>query len=192
MIEVWNVCFGLVVSTGRRNTRLVRSDGNVLTTLSSSASGIFAICCDLTRPTITRLARTFRPTRTRRRGERYMPSVAFCLSHFLADSIMCMYVFDFRQAQGPTSLTIGLTTKRKLAARSPWTPSAAACLRVQNRKAAHSAHRLHQGVSPGGGGGGGGCGGSCTRRLIAAITAGSGCRTGGMISSGGQPPPSAL
>jgi hypothetical protein len=30
-----------------------------LTTLSFSASGIFAICCDLTRPTITRLARTF-------------------------------------------------------------------------------------------------------------------------------------
>src|ERR1700716_3981681 len=38
--------------------RSVRSAGNVLTTLSCSASGIFAICCDLTRPTITRLART--------------------------------------------------------------------------------------------------------------------------------------
>jgi hypothetical protein len=25
--------------------------------------------------------------------------VAFCLRHFLADSIICMYVFDFRQAQ---------------------------------------------------------------------------------------------
>src|SRR6476660_7385249 len=40
--------------------RSVRSGGNVLTTLSCSASGISAICCDLTRPTITRLARTFR------------------------------------------------------------------------------------------------------------------------------------
>src|SRR5882757_7414299 len=79
--------------------RSVRSGGNVLTTLSCSASGISAICCGLTRPTITRLARTFRSTRTRRRRERYMPLVAFCLRHFLADSIMCMYVFDFRQAQ---------------------------------------------------------------------------------------------
>jgi hypothetical protein len=31
--------------------RSVRSGGNVLTTLSCSASGIFAICCDLMRPT---------------------------------------------------------------------------------------------------------------------------------------------
>jgi hypothetical protein len=46
--------------------RSVRSGGNVLTTLSCSARGISAICCDLTRPTITRLARTFRSTRTRR------------------------------------------------------------------------------------------------------------------------------
>ena len=29
-----------------------------------------------------------------------MPLVAFCLSHFLADSIICMCDFDFRQAQG--------------------------------------------------------------------------------------------
>src|SRR5580693_8525249 len=77
----------------------VRSGGNVLTTLSCSASGIFAICCDLTRPTITRLARTFRSTRTRDRREQYMPLVAFCLSHFLADFIICMCEFDFRQAQ---------------------------------------------------------------------------------------------
>jgi hypothetical protein len=27
-----------------------------------------------------------------------MPLVAFCLSHFLADFIICMSVFDFRQA----------------------------------------------------------------------------------------------
>jgi hypothetical protein len=77
--------------------RSVRSGGNVLTTLSCSASGIFAICCDLTRPTITRLVRTFLSTRTRRRRERYMPLVAFCLSHFLADFIICMCEFDFRQ-----------------------------------------------------------------------------------------------
>jgi hypothetical protein len=84
--------------TGIVKGRSVRSGGNVLTTLSCSASGIFAICCNLTRPTITRLARTFQSTRTRRRPERYMPLVALCLRHFLADSIICMYMFDFRQA----------------------------------------------------------------------------------------------
>src|SRR6202043_1131028 len=78
--------------------RSVRSGGNVLTTLSCSASGIFAICCNLTRPTITRLARTFHSTRTRRRREPYIPLVAFCLHHFLADFIICMCEFDFRQA----------------------------------------------------------------------------------------------
>src|SRR5229473_7136984 len=77
--------------------RSVRSGGNVLTTLSCSASGIFAICCDLTRPTITRLARTFQTTRTRRRREQYIPLAAFCLRHFLADFIICMCVFDFQQ-----------------------------------------------------------------------------------------------
>jgi hypothetical protein len=75
--------------------RSVRSGGNVLTTLSCSASGIFAICCDLTRPTITRLARTFRSTRARRRRERYMPLAAFYLRHFLADSIICMHFPTF-------------------------------------------------------------------------------------------------
>ena len=43
--------------------------------------------------------RTFQSTRTRRRREQYMPLVAFCLSHFLADSIICMCECDFRQAQ---------------------------------------------------------------------------------------------
>src|ERR1700680_2163427 len=85
--------------TGIVKGRSVRSGGNVLTTLSCSASGIFAICCDLTRPTITRLARTFQSTRTRRCREQYVPLVAFCLRHFLADSIIGMCVFDFRQAQ---------------------------------------------------------------------------------------------
>src|SRR5258706_4033644 len=79
--------------------RSVRSGGNVLTTLSCSASGIFVICCDLTRPTITRRARTFQSTRTRRRRVQYIPLVAFCLRHFLADFIICMCEFDFRQAQ---------------------------------------------------------------------------------------------
>ena len=31
--------------------------------------------------------------------QQYMPLVTFCPRHFLADSIICMYVFDFRQAQ---------------------------------------------------------------------------------------------
>src|SRR5258708_7341580 len=80
------------------NGRSVRSGGNVLTTLSCSASGISPICCDLTRPTITRLARTFRSTRTRHRREQYMPLVAFCLRHFSADFIICTCEFEFRQA----------------------------------------------------------------------------------------------
>src|SRR5712664_1721400 len=83
--------------------RSVRSGGNVLTTLSCSASGIFAICCDLTRPTIMRLARTCQSTRTRRCREQYMPLVALCLRHFWADFIICMCVFDFRQAQAERS-----------------------------------------------------------------------------------------
>src|SRR6202045_1329981 len=70
--------------------RSVRSGGSVLTTLSCSASGIFAICCDLTRPIITPLARTFQSTRTRRCREQHMPLVALCQRHFLADSIICM------------------------------------------------------------------------------------------------------
>src|SRR3984893_5698889 len=96
-------CHGASGTLGQRGLvkgRSVRSGGSVLTTLSCSASGIFAICCDLTQPTITRFARTFRSTRTRRRREQDMPLVAFCPSHFLADFIICMCVFDFRQAQG--------------------------------------------------------------------------------------------
>jgi hypothetical protein len=34
-----------------------------------------------------------------------MPLVAFCLSHFLADFIIYMCVFDFRQAQPSTAST---------------------------------------------------------------------------------------
>jgi hypothetical protein len=36
---------------------------------------------------------------TRRRREQYKPLVAFCLRHFLADFIICMCEFEFRQAQ---------------------------------------------------------------------------------------------
>src|SRR6202171_302698 len=79
--------------------RSVRYGGNVLTTLSCSASGIFATRCDLTRPTITRLARTFQSTRTRRRREQYMPLVAFCLRHSSADFTTNMSEFYFRQEQ---------------------------------------------------------------------------------------------
>ena len=46
----------------------------------------------------TVLWRTFHSTRTRRRREQYIPLVAFCLLHFLADFIICMWEFDFRQA----------------------------------------------------------------------------------------------
>ena len=60
---------------------------------------IFAICGDLAGPTVTRLARTLQSTRTRRRPERCMPLVAFCLRHFSADFIICTCEFEFRQAQ---------------------------------------------------------------------------------------------
>jgi hypothetical protein len=79
--------------------RSAQSDAIAWTMLSWSASGILAICCDLTRPIITRLARTFQSTRTRRCREQYMPLVALCQRHVLADSIIYMCVFDFRQAQ---------------------------------------------------------------------------------------------
>ena len=46
----------------------------------------------------TVLWRTFQSTRTRRRREQYIPLVSFCLRHFLADFIICMCEFDFRQA----------------------------------------------------------------------------------------------
>src|SRR6185312_15469671 len=104
--------------TGIVKGRSVRSGGNVLTTLSCSASGIFAICCDLTRPTITRLARTFQSTRTRRCREQYMPLVTFCLRHFLADSIICMYVFDFRQAQGTAIALVRFSHEVEMSKRS--------------------------------------------------------------------------
>ena len=48
------------------------------------------------RPTITRLARTFRSTRTRHRREQYMPLVAFCLRHFSADFIIWTCECEFR------------------------------------------------------------------------------------------------
>ena len=37
-----------------------------------------------------------------------MPLVAFCLRHFLADSIICMCVFDFRQAQPEREVMTGI------------------------------------------------------------------------------------
>ena len=43
---------------------------------------------------ITRLARTFQSARTRRRREQYIPLVAFCRRHSLADFIICMCEFD--------------------------------------------------------------------------------------------------
>src|SRR6202795_1318173 len=48
------------------------------------------------------LRRTFHSTRPRRRREPSIPLVAFCLRHFLADFIICMCEFDFRQAQVAT------------------------------------------------------------------------------------------
>jgi hypothetical protein len=85
--------------TGIAKGRSVRSAGNVLTTLSCSASGIFAICCDLTRPTITRRARTchwirMRPYRVLLRGQG-----VFFAAQSSADCITSTAGFDLRQAQ---------------------------------------------------------------------------------------------
>src|ERR1700674_380353 len=85
--------------TGIVKGRSAQSDAVAWTMLSWSASGIFAICFALTRPTTTRLARTFQSTKTRRRREQYTPLVASWLRHFSADFIICMCEFDFRQAQ---------------------------------------------------------------------------------------------
>src|SRR5260221_780620 len=57
--------------------------------------GVPSSCC------ITRLARTFQSTRTRRRREQYMPLVAFCLRHFFADFTICTNEFDLRQSHRP-------------------------------------------------------------------------------------------
>jgi hypothetical protein len=59
---------------------------------------------------LPRLARTFQSTRTRRRRERYMPLVAFYLSHFLADFIICMCELDFRQARPAPQLALAANT----------------------------------------------------------------------------------
>jgi len=40
----------------------------------------------------------------RRRREQYMPLVAFCLCHFLADFIICTCEFEFRQAREASRL----------------------------------------------------------------------------------------
>jgi hypothetical protein len=66
--------------------------------LSCSASGIFAICCDLTRPTIMGRARTcpwtrMRPYRVLLRGQG-----VFFAAQSSADCSICMCEFDFRQA----------------------------------------------------------------------------------------------
>ena len=45
-----------------------------------------------------RLAAKDASSGTRRRGEQYMPLVAFCLRQFLAEFIICMCAFDFRKA----------------------------------------------------------------------------------------------
>jgi hypothetical protein len=38
-----------------------------------------------------------------------MPLVALCLRHFLADSIICMCVFDFRQARPRSVVRLSVT-----------------------------------------------------------------------------------
>src|ERR1700704_2603653 len=66
--------------------RSVRSGGNVLTTSSCSASGIFAICCDLTRPIITRLAPFGQ------RGHAFATNSTCHRSHFVCAILHHLYV----------------------------------------------------------------------------------------------------
>jgi hypothetical protein len=75
--------------------------------------GVPSSCC------ITRLARTFRSTRTRRSREQYMPLVAFCLRHFSADFIICTCEFEFRQAH-PTPINIWRRIWRDLLCRTSY------------------------------------------------------------------------
>src|ERR1700730_17086503 len=71
-------------SPGPNNRKRIKNAREeAIETNEHQSVGIFAICCDLTRATITRLARTFQSTRTRRCREQYMPLVVFCLSHHL-------------------------------------------------------------------------------------------------------------
>ena len=93
--------------------RSVRSDAIAWTMLSCSASGIFAICCDLTRPTIMGRARTCPWIRTRLyrvllRGQ----GVSFA-AQSSADCIICMCEFDFRQAQVSFQATDRLCSCRR-------------------------------------------------------------------------------
>jgi hypothetical protein len=43
-----------------------------------------------------------------------MPLVAFCLRHFLADFIICMCEFDFRQAQASDGIRMKVSEKGAL------------------------------------------------------------------------------
>lgn len=86
--------------TGIVKGRSAQSDAIAWTMLSWSASGIFAICFALTRPTTIRLGRTCRSTRMRRHRALFMPLAALCRRHSLADFTIGMCEFDFRQAQG--------------------------------------------------------------------------------------------
>ena len=79
--------------------RSAQSGAIAWTMLSWSASGIFAICFALTRPTTIRLGRTCRSTRMRRHRALFMPLAALCRRHSSADFTTNMSEFDFRQAQ---------------------------------------------------------------------------------------------
>src|SRR6185437_10714009 len=94
--------------TGIVKGRSVRSGGNVLTTLSCSASGIFAICCDLTRPTYN-AARTHLSVNKDAPLPRTVHAVGRIVPTPLADFIIGMCEFDFRQAQ-PFSFAIRVPT----------------------------------------------------------------------------------
>ena len=85
--------------TGIVKGRSAQSDAIAWTMLSWSASGIFAICFALTRPTTIRLGRICRSTRMRRHRALFMPLAALCRHHSSADFIIYMCEFDFRQAQ---------------------------------------------------------------------------------------------
>ena len=90
-----------------RSRRKMQGLGGLLALTNNSAQGqrlpsrIFAICCNLTRSTITRLARTFQSTRTRRRREQYMPlsHPAYAISWRTSSSVCASLISEAQVAK---------------------------------------------------------------------------------------------
>jgi hypothetical protein len=85
--------------TDTRRGSSARSDGIVLTMLLCSANDISAICSIPTKNITTRLAHTYRCTRTRQSSVPFRPSVERWRCQFWADCTTNISEFKFRQGQ---------------------------------------------------------------------------------------------